>query len=228
MKIGRAQHDLTRHRDLAGQRMDIEGIGRDVERGGKPAQRLSAIDMETLLGDRIIGNAADRERQQRGEASQCRHAVGAGAAQHGVVGAGGADGGEMAGEQHDRGIAVRIEPGMPAVLDRLFDRVDRGRDGGQRAGIERLLVAECDVEHGGRLRVGSATIALALPSPLPSGRPAVRRQPKARIRLIMPPSAAISTTWLPMSQRIVSFLADAISVRTLAISVCTVAISALR
>src|SRR3546814_7749848 len=70
-----------------------------------------------------------------------------------------ANGSQVAREEDNRWIAFEIEAGVAAIGDGGVDCVQRRADHDQRAGIERLAVAESEIIAHGILRASSGSPA---------------------------------------------------------------------
>ena len=163
------QGDISSDRGIAGRGADGVAAGGEADFQRKRPHGLATVGMESLLGNRVMGDTAHGKGEQRGEAFEFGHAAAAGEAKAVIIGAVGGDSREVAREQRNRRVVIGIDARYAAIFHGPVEGVKRCGDGGQAAGVDRLHVTEWDVVGHGRAPGQTERIpALDLPFPLHS------------------------------------------------------------
>ena len=98
--------------------------------------------MKEALRRLVIGDTPHREGPERRLGTQVPDPFETRLAQGHILAAAGADRAQMPAEEDDGRVVFDRDAGIAAVADRGVDRMERRRDGPERAGIEGLLKSE--------------------------------------------------------------------------------------
>lgn len=144
------QRDISCNRRIAGRGADGEAVRGEADFQRQRLHGLAPVGGEALLGNPVMGDATNCEGEKRGEAFEFGDGAAAGEAQNVIIAAVGGDSREVAREQRDRRVVVGINASHAAIFHCAVKGMERGGDGGQAAGGDRLHVTERDVVGHGR------------------------------------------------------------------------------